>query len=425
MVPRFSLPPSSLPNTAAFAGAQRYDLPVSLVEKLDLTQLLKEYEPSIKKNDMKPLAEAIQKKIDQQLGQNYEFANVANISPPYAAQEVNETIGLDPFAVLANERNISHMILLRKNEAGEVEIQLFTKNERGEVYQVSSKGEQLLDDNQQTPFTKQWSAAASKPEFVLFYSSSQSVHHLTAQEQKISGENTAWKFFHYQPRNSIPIKREAPFHHEAQPSASSGLCGFHALNAFVGCRQFSPREVGDKVVNLFQFQYSLAREEAQREVFATREDGTIDDENFNGLDVTALRYVIDEIAKSGSIPIINSLTKLFICRGATKVGEQVPKSTFGDPIDSHIETLTAAFNKTDRFILGLSVTDAHFLTYRKDEEGKWWRLDSELGQQVSFANARDLLEQIKKDYPNPYILNFIIPDSDQVVMNKKPPPPLV
>ncbi|MCE5315916.1 MAG: hypothetical protein LLG04_00955 [Parachlamydia sp.] len=140
----------------------------------------------------------------------------------------------------------------------------------------------------------------------------------------------------------------------------------------------------------------------------------LDRENFAGLDVMQLKYLIDEMAKSKTNPNVTCETNLMVCRG---VGAATG-SSFGEPINTQESTLASAINATDRFILGLSVVEAHFVTFRKDEDGKWWKIDSKLSTQSSFENTAMLFDSIKKDYPHPYVLSFIIPDLQRV---HKPP----
>src|ERR1700722_122342 len=99
MEPKVFLPKSSLSQANTPTGVLRCDLPLQLIEKLDLTQLLKAYKSDILKDNLKPLAEAIQQKIEQELGENYVLTQTSNMSPPYTIEEIKEKIS-EPFFML-------------------------------------------------------------------------------------------------------------------------------------------------------------------------------------------------------------------------------------------------------------------------------------------------------------------------------------
>lgn len=84
---------------------------------------------------------------------------------------------------------------------------------------------------------------------------------------------------------------------------------------------------------------------------------------FSGWDPSFIKYVLNKTIASAKHEMYSLETK----RNSQK-----------------LEDLQKNLEMVDRFILGVTICRGHYLTYRKDEKGVWWRIDSEKDLQDSF-----------------------------------------
>ncbi|MCE5317260.1 MAG: hypothetical protein LLG04_07850 [Parachlamydia sp.] len=380
------------------------EVPSAFAERINLSGLIQKHLAAIKEGNLEPLAKEIAEKIEQHQGQIYILPGVQQ-NPLY---NINWLVNLsvDPYDIMKSNKEVKFCILIRHNQLNILEVKLLTINDKDELCAVQRDDSRLpFSEQQRDKIVERWSKGPN--EYAILYSSTRTYYRLTAEERSFPGETKVWKFYHFRPANFIETKRLAPFHHEAQPEASSGLCGLHALNAFIGCRQFSPRTLGNLVTKAILEGNQFSQREAEEALFPRNEQTQeLNFENFIGLEVPLLKDVIDEMAKTHVHPGIVCETKIINCRGRNGPSN----SSLGEPINVVEPSITTSINNVDRFILGLAGIEAHFLTFRKDDEGKWWKVDSKSKEQKSFENLNSLLDEIKKDYPHPYVLSFIIPD---------------
>lgn len=328
-----------------------FNLPSETAKAFKIYQDLKKIQSSLTKTDN--LAKAIFDYLDSN-HLLYDF-NIPNYPKPFQIQEFKEKILLGPFDVLPLLPRWNCLVLINENN-----FRFYFK-----------KQDNLL------PFEN--SPLANEKYFAVF-STTCFVHHLKMHYKEMPEENyRKVAFYHCCPDAKAAQLRQAPFHHEAQPEHASTRCGMHALNAYMGYHFF----FFEKLIEMLT--PGLAKGEDPRA----------------GLSAGMLLYLIEKVARLGCVEGVTRKAKLIACTCK-------PSALF-DNISKHEENLIKALSKTDRFILGLSKSNAHFLAYRKDEKGMWWKIDSMLNIQEAYDHAEALLADIKASYSNDH-LQFIIPD---------------
>ncbi|MCE5319363.1 MAG: hypothetical protein LLG04_18605 [Parachlamydia sp.] len=315
------------------------------------------------------LAQAIFHALDEM--QIYQFDNTPELSVPYKVAEVKKHI-YGPFDILHSQAHIIYMFLINNNN-----FKLYF-NQKTKIYEIDQQIKEVVVypecDNA----------------YVIFLSVRKSIK-LKIQELKHNNEKENCLFYHYCPL--IKQSNEAPFHHEAQPKASSSTCGLHAVNAYIGYRYLSP----GKFDELIERWCTISKYSGLQETNSGK---------FSGLDPTTLKFILETIAIEGGVSSVNYIPKLITCStNPTELG-----TNFSDCENELLED----FKCIDRFILGVSKSEAHFLAFRKDKLGVWWKIDSKLSKQESYADAQALIDEIKTSYDSD-LLHFIIPDRNQKV----------
>lgn len=327
--------------------------------------------------------DALAKAIFNKLGKFYFQFKIKDIPIPYRVEFIKNKIDLEPFDILRILSRWNCLMLIDQNK-----------------FRFFIKEQQVVRElRDQKLFQIEPNAKCSEPHFVIF-STTCLVHQLTMMNIWLAEENEMGKFYHYHATQPEYIEsKKAPFHHEAQPQETPGLCGLHALNAFLGYRHLSIKKLS---------QYVRVWLKMTTGVDLPKE---FDLKKFNGLDASLVKTVIDDIAARGEVRGVAHKAKIITC--------SKKRTPLSDKLITDCEAeLMQDFKRMDRFILGVSKSQAHFLTFRKDVDERWWMVDSELSQQEAFENGLALLEFIKESYEND-LLEFIIPDFDHKVISQE------
>ncbi|MCE5315917.1 MAG: hypothetical protein LLG04_00960 [Parachlamydia sp.] len=220
------------------------EVPDNFAKSLDLRTLIQKHVVAIRNGNLEPLAKEIAERIEQNQGQLYTMPGVSN-QPPYNLNWL-ATLSMDPYDVMKSDQSAKFCLIIRINPHRMLEIKLLTIDNDKKLSFAKTDGQLThLNDEEVKKLVERWSTGPN--EYAILYSNNRTYYRLNQEERRFPNENKAWKFYHFNPPNFVETLRKAPFHHEAQPEASSGLCGLHALNAFIGCRQFSPQTLGERL----------------------------------------------------------------------------------------------------------------------------------------------------------------------------------
>lgn len=384
-----------------------FNLPNALKEKLELEVLIQQYDADIKQKNLEPFARALIQKIEAKVGQAYTID--PQTLPPYSITQLCQILYLDPLDLLKEGKNINRFLYVHIKEENQLEILLFEKDTSKDLFFCCLQERFLLTEELKAAYSEQWEnldPQQEKQKYALLYSTQRTIYYLTMQEKAVQGESKPALFYCYKAKDVAEDLRNAPFHHEAQPTASSSLCGMHALNAYIGCRQLDAKSIGELLITYNIEMFGMEKDQAISMVHPVQED-RVDYTNLTGIDTESLRYVLQALTRRRDIPSLWSDTSCLIYSGVNN-----PLTTY-ESIDHGEVNLLLKLKMCDRFILGLSGTEAHFLTWRQDETGQWWKIDSKLKYQEAFENDQAVIDHIKKEYPGNYLLSFIFPPSPE------------
>lgn len=350
-------------------------------EEVKAKQMLSNLLPRLKNRYLSTdaLARSILQVIES--GLVYEFKNIETIeelSLPYQTKKILETLcHLEPLEVLKHESRINCMIEITKKTFD------FYFKANKQIKNLTPTIAIYLDENSKQP----------NEAYVIFFSTTRWFHLLKKKTIHPDEKEEVFECYHFHEEPSAIIK--APFHHEAQTYPAA--CGLHALNAYLGFHYFSLRKLAELLHNRSKFLHS-PDEEVEKEKFESSFNYQEFKQKFKGFDTDELEWVIDELADTKAAGVTYK-AKSFA--GGFTESEMFPALSE--------EKLLETFAKIDRFIMGIGKVEGHFLTFCKDANNAWWRVDSLLRFQDGYETNEALVDFLKKEYKE-YLLHFIIPD---------------
>ncbi|CAM2064257.1 hypothetical protein SCOR_02740 [Sulfidibacter corallicola] len=233
--------------------------------------------------------------------------------------------------------------------------------------------------------TEQFDERFADYEYTIIAASQRSHLDLDAETHQAHGQDL--EFYHYRAANDNSPDGTAPFHHERQQGAASGLCGLHALNAFVGKNQFSAENVGERLKGIIAEDQGIEAEEALDQVYP-RSVGNLDEHdttNLVGINPPDMKTLLTQLGNEGTIPA--NLANIEVTEVREVYKDNADLGPVTDQIGDHV----------DRFMVGYSGLSKHYVTFRKDDDGKWWIIDPQRSRQDSFPDLESALNRVKHD----------------------------
>ncbi|CAM2011410.1 hypothetical protein [Acanthopleuribacter pedis] len=211
-------------------------------------------------------------------------------------------------------------------------------------------------------------------------------HHVYSFEPSVTHvHDQDLEFCHYVAGNVGNPGNNPPYHHEYQRGANSGLCGLHSLNAFLGKNQFSANQVGNKMVDIVKDEMGFEDDAARNFVFEKKVgQDELDPNNLTGISTAQMVTLLSQL---DGVP--DELKNL----EATSVSRIHEKENDGQELTA----VKNAIGDNDRFMVGYAGQTTHYVTCRKDDNGRWWMIDSQKSQQQSYPDLNTLLGRIKSD----------------------------